>query len=887
MNRHRFAASVIEMVLGVSLLAGSGPALAQTTTTYIGDNNTKNDRWSLVTSWDNGIPAGELNAVIPAAKLATAWSTATPAYTGDLTISNSATVGIGWTTRILESYNALGTPGSTTIFMYGGSLINMRMGGSPGIPAIQLLGNARVRLGSSTQTPASGQFGQGISGAYRLTLESNAGAYNTTLSTSNGFSELVVNALGGRGGNMWTLKATAAGALGTGDVTINPYQDKSPQLYIGAADVMADTATLSLNGAGPAGNGANMVSMNADDTIAKLFLNGVQQPYGTYGKVGHGGVDYEVSWMTGDGLLTVPAPPSGYWDLNGATAGAGGAAPAGTWDAASSNWNSNAAGTNAPAAWTPGRPAVFAAGADATGTYAVAVSGTQDIGGLAFEEGTVTLSGGELRLTADSIVNVASGLTAMVATVITNDATARPLSKSGDGTLILSGTNTYAGITKVEDGTLSLASLADAGTDSNIGSYPAAGAAGLVLVGGTLRLTGGATNIDRGFTLQGDCTLDVSAAGTALTLGACASSGHSGTLTVTGGAGSSLALGELTVLTVSPTLNPTVGGMTVASAAGDTRYGNPAPTLTLGGTTTGNLIPGNVIRINRHPSGWDPGLNVAKAGTGDWTISGAVDSGNATMTVNDGTLTLSGTSSYSGVTAVNGGTLIVGADAPHNANGALGKTGSEVTLGAAGGNTDASILIGGPYAVGRKIRILTSDNSDAGVRVLTLGGNTATNSTFSGAIYLGSNNNAGYGITLTAAEGGQVTFSGAIQDPSGMDPTTNTVVTKAGAGTVVLSGVNTYTADTIVEAGTLVLAGSSTLLDSTSLWIADGATVDLADGVNEAVTNLYLNAELAQKGTWGSSGSEAELRDDANFSGTGILTVLEGPFRPGTLIIVR
>ena len=108
-----------------------------------------------------------------------------------------------------------------------------------------------------------------------------------------------------------------------------------------------------------------------------------------------------------------------YWDLNGSTEGAGSATPDGTWDAATENWNDTADGTGTVSAWsdsTPGNTAVFAAGTNATGTYTVTVDGTRDIGGLTFQEGTVTISGGTaLRLTSDATVDVASGRTATVA----------------------------------------------------------------------------------------------------------------------------------------------------------------------------------------------------------------------------------------------------------------------------------------------------------------------------------------------------------------------------------------------------------------------------------------------------------------------------------------
>jgi autotransporter-associated beta strand protein len=199
--------------------------------------------------------------------------------------------------------------------------------------------------------------------------------------------------------------------------------------------------------------------------------------------------------------------------------------------------------------------------------------------------------------------------------------------------------------------------------------------------------------------------------------------------------------------------------------------------LKLNGTATGNSM-GTITK----PSG--QALSLSKSDAGTWTLSG--------------------TNTYTGTTTVSVGTLIAGTDAPSGANGAFGNATSEVTLGVAGGNSAAGILIGGPYTVGRIIRIPTINTTDTGTRVLTLGGNTADNSTFSGNIILGTNSQAGRGVTLTAASGGQVTFSGVIQNPTSMDPTTYTV-TKAGLGTVLLTNANTYTGATTINDGKLLV----------------------------------------------------------------------------------
>lgn len=159
-------------------------------------------------------------------------------------------------------------------------------------------------------------------------------------------------------------------------------------------------------------------------------------------------------------LVTHASAATLYWDINGATPGAGGTQPAGTWDAATENWSSSAAGDVATETWASGNTAVFAAGTGATGAYTVTVAGTQDIGGLTFEEGTVTLSGGSFRMVTNSIFNVATGRSANLASTLTDDGTAPTLTKNGAGTLTVNGPRTYTGETIVNAGTLILITVA-------------------------------------------------------------------------------------------------------------------------------------------------------------------------------------------------------------------------------------------------------------------------------------------------------------------------------------------------------------------------------------------------------------------------------------------
>jgi len=297
-------------------------------------------------------------------------------------------------------------------------------------------------------------------------------------------------------------------------------------------------------------------------------------------------------------------------------------------------------------------------------------------------------------------------------------------------------------------------------------------------------------------------------------------------------------------------------------------------TVALGATNTRINSTGGSLLLSAASSITGPTFNliVGGLGPGNVTISGVIGTTSGALTKDGaGTLTLSGANTYTGVTTVSSGTVIVGINAPSGGNGAFGNASSEVVLGTAGGNSNASILTGGAFTVGRIIRVASTDVTDTGTRTITIGGNTANNSTFSGAIYLGSTNFAGESVALNAVGGGQVTFSGVIQDPSGMDPTTYSVTT-SGNGTVVYGVANTYTGSTNVSFGTLKMGIANGFLSGT-VAISSGGTLDLATyslssaggtsftnsgtirlAGNETITNTPINNSGSLVQYYGSSG---------------------------------
>ncbi|MBA3481095.1 MAG: autotransporter-associated beta strand repeat-containing protein, partial [Pirellulales bacterium] len=139
-----------------------------------------------------------------------------------------------------------------------------------------------------------------------------------------------------------------------------------------------------------------------------------------------------------------------YWDSNGASAGGSNSDTApGAWGV-DNFWGADPIGLAVTGPWVADETAVFSADANVIGTYDVTVSATQSASGIRFEEGTVTLNGGTINLANAAAVNVGTGLTSTINSVLGGSA---GLTQSGSGTLVLGGANTYAGNTMLTSNT--------------------------------------------------------------------------------------------------------------------------------------------------------------------------------------------------------------------------------------------------------------------------------------------------------------------------------------------------------------------------------------------------------------------------------------------------
>ena len=135
--------------------------------------------------------------------------------------------------------------------------------------------------------------------------------------------------------------------------------------------------------------------------------------------------------------------------------------------------------------------------------------------------------------------------------------------------------------------------------------------------------------------------------------------------------------------------------------------------------------------------------------------------------------------------------------------------------------------------------------------------------TMSGGLALGG------GVPNTVDTGdGSLTVNGVVTGTAGSS------LVKNGTGTLSLNAVNTYTGDTVVNAGIVAVNGTS-LADSGKV-VLNGGKVEVTG--TETVGALYYGATAQATGTYGSTTSGATFQDDSRFSGTGVLVVGGGGF---------
>jgi fibronectin-binding autotransporter adhesin len=458
---------------------------------------------------------------------------------------------------------------------------------------------------------------------------------------------------------------------------------------------------------------------------------------------------------------------------------------------------------------------------------------------------SATINGNLYLLNATPKLTVNNG-TAVNDLVINADISAGSLTKLGLGTLALSGNDSsYAGTTKMTGGVL------DVQNPAALGSGPV-----LAFIGTTVQLDGSGLTVDNPLTLgtTGGATLKNLAGGNTwsgpITDAVTSTINVSaGTLTIDGGisgAGGLTESGTGTLLfpsantykgitTVSTGVldvqTPTALGNNVAitvAAAGTLQIDgtglNFSKTLNLSGTVTslngGNTWSGKIATLAT--------TSTVDIGAGQsLTLSGIIY-GAGGLTANksgSGTLILTNANTYTGATTIDAGIVEVQNKA------ALGST-----LGATTVNIGATLQLQGGLTIGEKITLNGAGAADTTGALESVAGTNI----WTGPINLAS-------ASAIAVDAGQLTISGIIGGVGSL--------TQAGAGSLIVSGLNTYIGGTTVTSGTWEGGGKIG-----ALLIDSGAT--LAPG--SPTTEIFKTGNVAF-----STGSTYAVTLNGTTAGTG------------------
>ena len=469
---------------------------------------------------------------------------------------------------------------------------------------------------------------------------------------------------------------------------------------------------------------------------------------------------------------------------------------------------------------------------------------------LAFDGGTLLLtdsfdnsravtlgnSGGTIQTTADKSNGFSGGIGG-----------AGKLAKSGDGTLILSGTNTYTGGTGINSGVLSVRA------DSNLGDS----SGGLSFDGGTLLLTESFENSrvvtlgTNGGTIQTTSGKSNGFAGVA---------GGTGKLTKTGGG--TLKLSGINTYSGGTNIN---GG--ILSVSADSNLGAAAGTLSLGGGTlllTDSFDNSRGVTLGtgggtiQTTTGKSNGFSGVIAGAGKLTKDG------------DGTLILTGAKTYSGTTAVSKGTLQIGnGGTAGSISGTVDiATGAVLAINRSDAYTQADVIQGGGslHQDGTGKLTITGENTFTGGTTISTGtlqiGNGGTTGSIKGDVTNGG--------TLAFNRSDALNFSGVFSGAG--------IIQQNGTGSLTLSGDSSaFSGSTSVAAGTLFVEKSL------------GGTVNVVSGAGLGGKGVIGgDTTIADGGTLiGKAGQVLTFNQGLTLSGNSIVNVSFGGASQNGLFSVK
>lgn len=588
------------------------------------------------------------------------------------------------------------------------------------------------------------------------------------------------------------------------------------------------------------------------------------------------------------GISTVSAADY-YWDADGSSSASTGGT--GTWDTTSSLWRSGSA-TGTLLAWpnNTGTPDIAFFGGTA-GTVTIADATAITAGGLTFTSNyTLNRAGtGSLTLAGASspVVNVGASGTATISAGIGGSA---GLTKTGSGSLMLSGSNSYSGATTLTTGALRLANSNALGTSSisvtsltsdqtrvielaggiTIGNSMTVSSSGLGNAGMLRNISGSNTltnfsfgngtgtriGVEAGSTLRitnnlTDATPSAGqakrflGAGTLILDGSNSAAFASGTtvsqtvfLGVSGSNGGTVALGNDFALggsTIQFDANATLrsSSTNARSIANPVTFGTAASQITLGSADTGNLTLSGTLTLARTGTFAVDNTQTTIAGPIAGSTFGFAKSGT-------GTLVLAGSNSYSGAT-----TLTTGALRLANSN-ALGS--SSLTVTSATNDFTRTVELVGNITVSRSISVSSVGIDQLGVLRNISGSNTLSDFSFG---------QAPNGTRIGVEAGSTLRITNNITDAT----TTTQFKRLMGAGTLILDGSNSagfagtgfFYMGLSGTGGATVALGNDFALGASRIQFDANATLRSASAAARSIANPITFTSSATRMTFGSA----------------------------------
>ena len=619
-----------------------------------------------------------------------------------------------------------------------------------------------------------------------------------------------------------------------------------------------------------------------------------------------------------------------------------------TWNngGATGNWNTTDA--NFTGLWTNGNTAVFGGTAGSTvtiDTAGISANGVKFNVNNDIINGTITNT---LTLAGGNIITVGSGLTATInaplagsgGVQVENTGTGASILNLGGASTVTGGTNgalglivgattasntvnlssggTMATVTGTNRRSLYIGSSnSNAGlttTGSNIVNISTAGNSGTP----TFNVTGNGGRVTIGYASSsnelnvsnGAYVGQVTGGGTNTWEMGVLSGANSNKLTVSG-ANSSIVFGSNQAINVggagdSNSVTISAGGLfntrrfLIGANGGDTNSVTITGTNSLATTNGANTnclfeigstagSNGNFMSIaagGRYEfggSGQSRNFAIGKAGDNNYIeVTGTNSQLNVTWSLSSLPVALGG--NVTGASTVTDGGTGNRLDVNNGGSANFGATSSLYVLGStSSGNT--SVNLGNGTGVGN-LTVGAATNYVAGVFLKNSSGRVNFNS---GKLTAGAAGNLVSGSGKVDLKGDatvSTTFSSTISVVIEDSTSSGGDFIKEGSGTLDLTQVNTYTGDTIVNAGTLQMENAY-LADAAAvrLFSADSGKLNLnTAGATDTIGALYFDDVLQAAGTWGSSLSGATNINDTFFAGTGKLLVVAIP-EPGAALL--